>query len=134
MIRVQDIGPIAYGGLVTWLTDVDKDRVAKNEIRENEWYKKASFYAYVVPGAVSLIANAMGLMRRWEPWTERIMHGFLYDLPRFAKGMVASLKTSASVGAISEAQRILAEARARQIPSPVYRPAQSARASVGIEI
>lgn len=123
MIRLQDIGELGYGGLVTGLTAWDEKRIAEGTITEKDLVKKAGFWGYLVPGSVSLFANAFGWMRRYEPWTERLSHGFIYGFPAFVKDVVDIYKEEGpgargrgkgSSSAVREAQKLLAQAQARQ--------------------
>lgn len=124
MIRLEDIGELGYGGLVTGLTRWDARRVTEGKITEKDLAKKAGFWGYLVPGVGCLLANAFGWMRRWEPWTERVTHGFIYGAPGVVMNLVDIFKEAAPVGAkgagsssaaVQEAQRLLAEARSRQL-------------------
>lgn len=127
MIRLEDIGELGYGGLVTGLTRWDARRVTEGKITEKDLVKKAGFWGYLVPGVGCLLANAFGWMRRWEPWTERVTHGFIYGAPGVVMNLVDIFKEAAPVGAkggssaggsaaaVAEAQRLLAEARSRQL-------------------
>lgn len=127
MIRLQDVGELGYGGLVTGLVAWDEKRIAEGKITEKDLVKKAGFWGYLVPGGVSLFANAFGWMRRYEPWTERLSHGFIYGFPAFVKDVVdiykeevpgAGVAGAKSSPAVMEAQRLLAAAQARnKIPA-----------------
>ena len=130
MIKLQDVGVLGYGGLVTGLTAWDNKRIEDGTIKEKDLVKKAGFWGYLVPGGVSLFANAFGWMRRYEPWTERLSHGFIYGFPAFVKDVVDIYKeepvgaargaagTAAKNAAVVEAQKLLAAAQARnKIPA-----------------
>lgn len=130
MIRLQDVGVLGYGGLVTGLTAWDEKRIAEGTITEKDLVKKAGFWGYLVPGSLSLVANAFGWMRRYEPWTERLSHGFIYGFPAFVKDVVdiykeepvgargAAVPAAQKNAAVMEAQRLLAVAQARnKIPA-----------------
>lgn len=126
MIRLQDVGVLGYGGLVTGLTAWDEKRIEDGTITEKDLVKKAGFWGYLVPGSVSLFANAFGWMRRYEPWTERLSHGFIYGFPAFVKDVVDIYKeepvgargaaggAAAKNAAVMEAQKLLAAAQGRQ--------------------
>jgi len=123
MIRLQDVGELGYGGAVTGLVAWDKKRIAEGTITEKDLVKKAGFWGYLVPGGLSLFANAFGWMRRYEPWTERLSHGFIYGFPAFVKDVVDIYKEEVpsargagakSSAAVMEAQRLLAAAQARR--------------------
>lgn len=126
MIRLQDVGVLGYGGLVTGLTALDEKRIAEGTITEKDLVKKAGFWGYLVPGGVSLFANAFGWMRRYEPWTERLSHGFIYGFPAFVKDVVDIYKeegagargAGARSSAVKEAQKLLAQAQARKQVQP----------------
>ena len=135
MIRLQDVGVLAYGGLVTGLTAWDKKRIEEGTITEKDLVKKAGLWAYLVPGGLSLFANAFGWMRRYEPWTERLSHGFIYGFPAFVKDVVDIYRVEeagargagargagarATSPAVVEAQKLIAAAQARnKIPAGV---------------
>lgn len=122
MIRIQDLGEVAYGGAVTLTTWWDNKRIVDGKITTKDVFKKASFYTYLGVGLVATLMSVFGWMRRYEVWAEKISTGFLYDLPRFAYDMSktlsaagGSLRTSESA-AVREAQRILQQRQAhRQI-------------------
>lgn len=132
MIKLQDVGVLGYGGLVTGLTAWDEKRIEEGTITEKDLVKKAGFWGYLVPGGVSLFANAFGWMRRYEPWTERLSHGFIYGFPAFVKNVVDIYKeeeeeagargkgrgSSAANAAVMEAQKLLAAANARRQVQP----------------
>jgi len=130
MIKLQDVGVLGYGGLVTGLTAWDEKRIAEGTITEKDLVKKAGFWGYLVPGGLSLVANAFGWMRRYEPWTERLSHGFIYGFPAFLKDVVdiyreevPSARTARGAGAkpspaVAEAQRLLAQAQVRKQVQP----------------
>jgi len=128
MIRLQDVGELGYGGLVTGLTAWDEKRIAEGAITEKDLVKKAGFWGYLVPGGLSLFANAFGWMRRYEPWTERLSHGFIYGFPAFVKDVVDIYKEEgagakgagarASSPAVMEARKLLAQAKVRSQVAP----------------
>ena len=111
MIRVQDIGEVAYGGAVTLAEWWDNKRVTDGKITTKDVFKKASFYTYLGVGLAATLVSAFGWMRRWETWAEHISHGFLYDLPRFAYNLSTSLSaataSTTSSRAVQEAQRLI---------------------------
>jgi len=125
MIKLQDVGELGYGGLVTGLVAWDEKRIAEGKITEKDLVKKAGFWGYLVPGGLSLFANALGWMRRYEPWTERLSHGFIYGFPAFLKDVVDIYKEEVpgsagakSSPAVREAQKLLAQAQAwNKIPA-----------------
>lgn len=125
MIKLQDVGVLGYGGLVTGLTAWDEKRIEEGTITEKDLVKKAGFWGYLVPGGLSLFANAFGWMRRYEPWTERLSHGFIYGFPAFVKDVVdiyreepvaarGAAGTAAKKAAVMEAQNLLAAAQGRK--------------------
>lgn len=115
MIRVEDLGELAYGGIVTGLAKWDASRMLKGQLTSKDILKKAETWGYVVPGIAAVAAAAMDFGgNRMNAWTERIAHGFIYDFPRFVVGVMDSLKTTATTSnAVAEAQRIVNE-QARQ--------------------
>lgn len=86
MLRVQDVGELAYGGAVTLGAYLDDKRVTKGEITSTEFWKKYSTWAYLGVGVLAMASSAMGWprVRGIEPWMENISHGFIYGLPSFA--------------------------------------------------
>jgi len=106
-LKVQDLGELAYGGLVTGLAKLDEKRINAGTLTKKDFLKKASFYGYVVPGVVATAATAMNWMPKQSEWTERIAHGFIYGFPGFIMDVVDSMKTNTtSYNAIAEAERI----------------------------
>ncbi len=120
MIRIEDFGEIAYGGAVTWAEWWDDRRILAGDITNKDVFRKASTYAYLGIGLVATLMSVFGWMRQWERWTEHLSHGFLYDLPRFAKNLIDAMGTTAGSGsaAIQEANRLLADNRRVALKSP----------------
>jgi len=121
MIRIEDIGEIGYGGLVTLTEWWDNKRIDEGKIGTGDVFKKASFYTYLGVGLAATLMSVFGWMRRYERWQEHVSHGFLYDVPRFAYGLTKTLGAESKRGsgsrAVNEAQRILNEKmRARALP------------------
>ena len=142
MIKLQDIGELGYGGLVTGLVAWDEKRIAEGTITEKDLVKKAGFWGYLVPGGLSVFANAFGWMRRYEPWTERVAHGFIYGFPAFVKDVVDIYKeevpSARSAGAksspaVAEAQKLLAQAQARHQVQPSRVGAQQVTPGIYIQ-
>jgi len=111
MIRIEDCGEIAYGGAVTLTEWWDNKRIDEGKISTKDVFKKASFYTYLGIGLVATLASVFGWMRRWEPWTERLSHGFFFGLPGFAynlsKSIGAGSRRGSESAAVREAQRII---------------------------
>ena len=112
MIRIEEIGAVAYGGAVTLTEWWDGKRIEEGKLSSKDVFKKASFYTYLGVGLTATLMSAFGWMRQWERWAEKISTGFLYDLPRFAynlsKSMGSAGRSRASESAaVREAQRIL---------------------------
>ena len=111
MIKMQDIGELGYGGLVTLATWYDEKRITDGKITEKDIVKKMSTWAYLVPGGLATLTSAFGWVRALKPWDEHISHGFIYDFPRFIKDTVTAMRTEAgrsnSSAAVREAQRVL---------------------------
>ncbi len=108
-IRVEDMGELAYGGLVTASKWWDAQRMADGKLTEKDIHKKISTYAYLIPGGVATIMSAFGSMRRYEVWLEHVSHGFMYDFPGWLTNVIQSMqRTSSRSAAVREAQRILA--------------------------
>jgi len=120
-LRVEDIGELAYGGLVVGAEQLDKQRMDKGEITDKDFMKKMSTYAYLVPGLVATGISAFGprMMRNMEPWMEHISHGFIYDFPRFVTNTVNTMRETSGGGAkqkaVEEATRIMRESRAKAL-------------------
>jgi inosine/xanthosine triphosphate pyrophosphatase family protein len=105
---MQDIGELAYGGLVTLTEWWDTSRVTKGTLTKKQILKKASFYTYLVIGLGATLVSAFGWWRGKEKWMEHISHGFIYDLPRQIYNNVQDLRTPpgpSTTGAESEAVR-----------------------------
>lgn len=110
MIRMQDLGEIGYGGVVTLTNWWDQTRIEDGRLQKKEILKKASFWAYLGIGLPATLVSAFGWWRRGENWMEHISHGFLYGLPGFVFDMVQSLRaTSAGAGTNSDAVRKASE-------------------------
>ena len=112
MIRIEDFGEIAYGGVVTLTEWWDNKRIDQGKIGAGDVFKKASFYTYLGVGLAATLMSVFGWMRRYERWSEHVSHGFLYDLPRFAYSLTKALGSSrggSGSSAVNEAQRILNE-------------------------
>lgn len=131
-IKMQDLGELSYGGLVTLAEWWDDKRIEEGKITKKEVLKKASFYGYLIPGGFCTLTSAFGWIRALKPWDEHISHGFIYDFPRFIKNMVGAMRTEAGRGsesaAVKEAQRILRQRQATQkalqagrYPAPAYK-------------
>ncbi|MDD4986975.1 MAG: hypothetical protein PHQ43_14600 [Dehalococcoidales bacterium] len=127
-IKVEDLGELAYGGLVTGARYMDDKRMTEGKLADDEFFKKYQTYAYLVPGGVATIMSAFGVWRRYSPWIENISHGFIYGFPQFLMDTINSMKgTSAKSAAVREAQKIMASRRAdRQLgaakTSRTYQP------------
>jgi hypothetical protein len=111
-MRVEDIGELAYGGLVVGARELDSGRMAKGKLTEKDILKKYETYAYLVPGVGATLMSAFGWMRRYETWAEHVSHGFIYAFPGFlvdtVRTMTGSTTSSAAKrAAVKEAQRIL---------------------------
>jgi len=113
-IRMEDLGSLAYGGLVTGMEAWDEKRVTNGDITDKDIVKKYSTYAFLVPGVVSTACSAMGWGRQWMPWMEKVQAGFLYGFPSFIRDVVTNMGTERRAGssAVREAQRVL---RAKQL-------------------
>jgi hypothetical protein len=114
MIRIEDIGEIAYGGAVTLAEWWDNKRIAAGTITSKDVIKKASFYTYFGIGLVATLASAFGWMNKAAVWEERLATGFLYDLPRVGYNLAKAMSATAGRGGsgsavVEEAQRILRE-------------------------
>jgi len=111
MIRIEDFGEIAYGGVVTLTEWWDNKRIVAGTLGPKDVFKKASFYTYLGVGLAATLISVFGWMKRWERWSEHVSHGFFYDLPRFAYNLSKSMSAAGSRGAgstaVREAQRIL---------------------------
>jgi len=117
MLRLEDLGPLAYGTVVTLANAWDTKRIDEGKITKKEVFKKMETWAYVVPGAAAILSSAMGWMPRQEVWIDKVSTGFIYDAPRFIKGVVESMRAenATSSRAVREAQEILRHNAARQL-------------------
>ena len=117
MIKMQDIGELGYGGLVTLAEWYDDKRIEEGKITKKDILKKISTYAYVLPGGLCTLTSAFGWVRALKPWDEHISHGFIYDFPRFLKNIVGAMREPAGKGsssaAVREAERLLELQRRR---------------------
>lgn len=102
MLRVEDIGELAYGGLVVGLKRWDEGRAVGDE----EILKKAGFWGYLVPGLFATTSTAMKWMPRQDAWLERISHGFIYGFPGFVMELVDAFG-GGTAAAVREAERIV---------------------------
>jgi len=114
MLRLEDVGAFAYGGIVTGASILDDRRIKDLTITEKEVFKKMETWAYLGPGVAALLASGMGWLPRQAVWVDKIATGFIYDAPRFMKNVWESQKTTTPGGAQS---RAVYEARQR-IPQP----------------
>jgi hypothetical protein len=129
-MKVEDIGELVYGGVVTGARELDTNRMVKGTLTESDVFKKYETYAYLVPGVGATLMSAFGWMRRYETWAEHVSHGFIYAFPGFLVDTVRSMtgttgSSSAKKAAVKEAQRILAN---KQLP-----PGRDASRSYQIE-
>lgn len=121
MIRVEDLGELGYGGVVTLTDWWDEKRIASGKLAANAMWKKYSTWSYLGIGLVATLMSAFGWMRRYDNWTENISHGFIYGLPGFVRTVIKSTGTAgrpaSGADAIAQANAILAARReaARQI-------------------
>lgn len=119
MLRVEDIGELAFGGLVTATEWYDKQRIDDGKLTEKDILKKFSTYAYLIPGGAATIMSAFGVWRGMERWNEHISHGFMYDFPRFLKNVVTAMRQGGGAGAraqsVREANRIIQETQRQQL-------------------
>ena len=107
-IRVEDVGEVAYGGLVTASKWWDAQRMADGKLTNKDILKKMSTYAYLVPGGAATIMSAFGTWRRYNTWLEHVSHGFMYDFPGWLTGVIQSMQgADARSAAVREAQRII---------------------------
>lgn len=117
-MRVEDLGELAYGGLVTGAREWDKKRITDGAITDKDVLKKYSFYTYLAPGLAATAMSAFGWGRQFESWNEHVSHGFIYDFPGFIVGLINDLRSGSTAGAksaaIKEAQRVMKETR--QLP------------------
>jgi len=124
VIRQEDLGELAYGGLVTTLQYFDAKRMAEGKLTDKDILKKMSTYGYLVPGAGAIILSAFGSWRRYNTWLEHISHGFIYAFPGWVTQVVQTMSAggSAKSAAVREAQRILATGLPAGQTSRTYQP------------
>lgn len=139
MIKMQDLGELGYGGLVTLTQWWDDKRIEEGKITKKDVLKKASFYGYLLPGGLCTLTSAFGWVRALKPWDEHISHGFIYGFPGFIKDMVGAMRTERGAGsaAVDEANRIVRQRQAaqKQIGAGQFVPqrVQESVAKVGLE-
>ncbi|MDD5412093.1 MAG: hypothetical protein PHF31_11890 [Methylobacter sp.] len=115
MLRIQDVGELAYGGVVQFAEWQD-EKNGRTSIA-----KKWSTYAYLVPGIAATAVSAFGFMGpKWERWAENLSHGFIYDMPRFVRSVMKTTSNGTGSNAVAQAQAILAAKTGPQI-SAAYR-------------
>lgn len=132
MIRMQDFGEVAYGGVVTLTEWWDNKRIDEGKIAKKDILKKASFYTYLGVGLTATLCSAFGWWKRQELWMEHVSHGFLYDMPRFILSIVQSMGASSRgtrSDAVRQAQEILRQrqqlTQGRSTGVPVITPVLS---------
>jgi hypothetical protein len=116
-IRVENLGAVAYGGLVAASKWWDEQRMADGKLTDKDFFKKMGTYSYLGVGLTSTIMSAFGTWRRQEAWLENVSIGFMYGLPQWLVDVIQSMGGTASKSAaVREAQRILS-ASGRQLPA-----------------
>jgi hypothetical protein len=125
-IKIQELGAIGYGGVVTLSKWWDDRRIDQGKIGAKDILKKASFYTYLGVGLVATLMSVFGWMRKYEAWSEKISTGFFYGLPGFVYDLSKTLSASrgsrsSESRAVQEAQKILErQSAARQLPAGQY--------------
>lgn len=119
MLRIEDIGELAYGGLVTGLKRWDVGRgVASSDV-----LKKTGFWGYLAPGLFATTATAMKWMPRQDAWLERISHGFIYGFPGFVMELVDAFSGGTTSATVEEAERFLrSKAHSRKAVGETTKP------------
>ena len=109
MLRLEDIGALGYGAIVTGAGLWDQRRIDAGTITNKEVFKKMETWAYLVPGLTALVSSGMGWMPKQAGWIDRVSTGFIYDVPRFMKNIWESQRTETATKsrAVQEAQRII---------------------------
>ena len=114
-IRVENLGAVAFGGLVTASNWFDEQRMADGKLTDKDFFKKWGTYTYLGVGGAATIMSAFGTWRRQERWLENVSIGFMYGLPQWLVDVIQSMGGTASKSAaVREAQRILS-ASGRQL-------------------
>lgn len=135
MIKMQDLGELGYGGLVTLTKWWDDKRIDEGKITEKDVLKKASFYGYLIPGGLCTLTSGFGWVRALKPWDEHISHGFIYGFPGFIRDLVGSLREAGGRGsssaAVQEANRILRLSQGAGIGAEAILARASAKKTVG---
>ncbi len=133
MLRMQDLGELGYGGVVTMAGWWDAKRIASGSLTVKDFYKKAGFWTYWGVGLLSTLASQFGWFRRYDTWFEHMSHGFIYDVPRQLFNLVQSQRTAPTMvsgdaaSALREAQEIVNAARANGRMSNVSRDVKQDR-------
>ncbi len=119
MIRIEDVGEVGYGAIFAGCSWWDNKRMKEttNPLKQEEVFKKASFWAFVGIGLPATLISSLNWMPRQNKWFEHMSHGFLFYLPSFILDTAKSLGTPASgithsSAAIAEANRIIQTRRA----------------------
>lgn len=117
-IRKEDLGELAYGGLVTASRWWDENRMADGKLTDRDILKKAETYTYLIPGGAATLMSAFGTWRRYELLLEHISHGFMFGFTQWLVSTIQSMQGTASKSAaVREAQQIIAQETRRQLGS-----------------
>lgn len=107
-LRLENLGALGYGGVVTLSNWWDQKRIDEGKILKKDVFKKLETYTYLVPGVGAIAASAMGWLPRQAAWIDNVAIGFIYDSPRFVKGLIDAFRTET---ATSTKTRVVRQAR-----------------------
>jgi hypothetical protein len=137
MLRMQDVGELAYGGGVTLAQWWDEKRITAGSLTSKELVKQAGFWTYLGIGIPAALMSAFNWPRggRYAAWTDRLTHGFLFGLPGFIKSTVTNLSSTTAThtrgDAVAQAQEIL---RQRQAAARSNQGAAAGKGATGYEV
>ena len=121
MLKVQDLGELGYGVVVTAAGWWDNKRIASGQLTQKAFYKKAGFYAYWAIGLAATANSVWGFWRKGQSYSEHISHGFIYDIPRQVFNLIQSQRATPNMvagdaaAALREAQAIINSNNAKMV-------------------
>lgn len=118
MLKIHDVSELGYGGLVALAEWQDDKRMAKTPkpgekpLTEKDLARHFSTWAYLIPGATATVMTGLGVMPRFNPITERLAHGFIYDFPRFIRKVAKAVSKEEARGGETAGTRMKREVMA----------------------
>jgi len=117
MLKMQDLGELGYGGVVTLAGWWDSKRIADGKLSQKQLFKKAGFWAYWGIGLAATLNSQFGWWKKGQSWSENISHGFIYDVPRQVFNLMQSQRAvpemiaGDAAAAVREARAIISAAQ-----------------------